>query len=147
MRALPMVTACVVLTISARVLADDASACLRTAVAGPDVATVYLKSLSHLTVAEQKVMFASMPSDLKAGVWRQKLTLFLATARLTAEQRAFIVDSMALLRAELYDEGGSNAELSRSVSSIKGNAIRLFGHDRAVALFAELGPTSPGTLL
>jgi hypothetical protein len=63
-----------------------------------------LKALHGLTVDEQRMLFTQFDSRLKADVWRQHLSEYLAEhGELNEEQKALIDSAKNLLDASLFD--------------------------------------------
>lgn len=105
---------------------------------------IYYKAISSLGVGERRVLFASLSSDLKAGLWRYQLSTYLSKhgKELTAEQRSVIADGLAILNAGIFnltDQSPASAAIRLAVDDLRERAANAFERDVAIALFARIG--------
>lgn len=118
-----------------------------TAQEAPTGGSVAYKALSTLTLNEQQILYAELPSELRAAVWHVHFQKFLAThPELTVPQRALIEEADGLLRAGIMDMPRDVPEWSAAVgaplSQLSAKATLLFDRDTVVGLFARLGGES-----
>ncbi len=105
---------------------------------------IYYKAISSLGVGERRVFFASLSSDLKAGLWKYQLSAYLSEHQeeLTAEQRSVIADGLAILNAEIFnlaEPSPAFVAIRSSLDDLRERAAYAFERDVAIALFARMG--------
>jgi hypothetical protein len=99
------------------------------------------KSLWTAADSDRRDMYRSLPSHVKASVWRVHLRQYLAAhPELDERQRAVIRDAMLLLKTEPFDVGIASPEFAELLRQLEEQAKRVFGIERARTLFGELGP-------
>jgi hypothetical protein len=108
------------------------------------------KALSALTTPERKLLYAQLPSAMKAALWRLQIQNFVAQhPDLSTEQLALLAAANELLDATLFEIDPAAPEWKDSVDApltlLSEKAAVLFQHDEAVTLFNHLGDPEPPT--
>lgn len=104
-------------------------------------ADAVLGSLSTLSVADRRGVFAAANSEMKAELWKAHLRRFLGEhPTLTGNQKAMILEAMSLATTELFEGPGGREEGPAALRDFAERASLVFPPDLATAAFARLGP-------
>lgn len=99
-----------------------------------------LKSLQPFSQDYRVRIFAALPAEKKAEIWRERLQQALDRG-LTVAQRAVVHEAIDLLTPELYQRGTGFPEQWRA------RVRQVFTRDEAIEIFESLGPSPGGGLL
>jgi hypothetical protein len=126
----------------ATVATDDRPECERVAEWAALHAGTYPSNMSDLTqlpVSYRRAVFAARSAEEKAALWRDHVSSFLVDARLSTDQRKWLIALHGFLRSEVFSNRDKFAD---QVRLLEAQGRELFGMGKAREIMTELGPST-----